>query len=323
MRRWTGSEASGFSSTTPATPGWTASPPYAPSSKPTQPSGIGTSGSISIGVMNCTRAALPSMISRNGGRIITVVSDAARYGDAFLAPYAAAKAGAAGFCRSIAREVGRYNITVNCVALAPYGPRPRRGPTPTRRANVEREQQQLKKYIIRRKGEPEDAAGLVGFLAGPSASWITGQTYPVNGGYSFEPVRDPTVSRYARHDGMVLLAAPGRLTTTTATCGGHRNSDHQISSQPGCDRWHRRHRVFQGLRGQRVLAGGPSGEGCGGRRRARSRKTSTDWRHSGPMTRWHRIFWLLRWASRASVGMWTSSWVEASRCRYSDKRRWP
>jgi 3-oxoacyl-[acyl-carrier protein] reductase len=49
---------------------------------------------------------------------------------------------------------------------------------------VEREQQQLKKYIIRRKGEPEDAAGLVAFLASPSASWITGQTYPINGGYS-------------------------------------------------------------------------------------------------------------------------------------------
>ncbi len=138
-----------------------------------------------FGVMNCTRAALPSMIDRNGGRIITIVSDAARYGDAFLAPYAAAKAGAAGFCRSIAREVGRYNITVNCVALGTI-----RTPTTTRAdadspAHLEREQQQLKKYVIRRKGEPEDVAGLVGFLAGPSASWITGQTYPVNGGYSF------------------------------------------------------------------------------------------------------------------------------------------
>jgi NAD(P)-dependent dehydrogenase (short-subunit alcohol dehydrogenase family) len=137
------------------------------------------------GVMNCTRAALPSMISRNGGRIITVVSDAARYGDAFLAPYAAAKAGASGFCRSIAREVGRYNITVNCVALGTIRTPTTSRPDADSPENVEREKQQLKKYIIRRKGEPEDVAGLVGFLAGPSASWITGQTYPVNGGYSF------------------------------------------------------------------------------------------------------------------------------------------
>jgi 3-oxoacyl-[acyl-carrier protein] reductase len=136
------------------------------------------------GVMNCTRAALPSMISRNGGRIITVISDAARYGDAFLAPYAAAKAGAAGFCRSIAREVGRYNITVNCVALGTIRTPTTMRPDADSPANVEREQQQLKKYIIRRKGEPEDAAGLVAFLASPSASWITGQTYPINGGYS-------------------------------------------------------------------------------------------------------------------------------------------
>jgi NAD(P)-dependent dehydrogenase (short-subunit alcohol dehydrogenase family) len=137
------------------------------------------------GVMNCTRAALPSMISRNGGRIITVVSDAARYGDAFLAPYAAAKAGASGFCRSIAREVGRYNITVNCVALGTIRTPTTSRPDADSPENVEREKQQLKKYIIRRKGEPEDVAGLVGFLAGPAASWITGQTYPVNGGYSF------------------------------------------------------------------------------------------------------------------------------------------
>ena len=58
------------------------------------------------GVMNCTRAALPAMMERTGGRVVTIVSDAARYGDAYLAPYAAAKAGAAGFSRSIAREVG-------------------------------------------------------------------------------------------------------------------------------------------------------------------------------------------------------------------------
>ena len=137
------------------------------------------------GVMNCTRAALPGMIERAHGRIVTIVSDAGRYGDANLAPYAAAKAGAAGFCRSIAREVGRYGITVNCVALGTIN-------TPTTAgargdaapAASPKTDEQLKKYIIRRRGEPEDVAGLVAYLASPLASWITGQTYPVNGGYT-------------------------------------------------------------------------------------------------------------------------------------------
>jgi 3-oxoacyl-[acyl-carrier protein] reductase len=69
------------------------------------------------GVMHCTRAVLPSMIALQHGRIITIVSDAGRAGEANMAPYAAAKAGAAGFSRSIAREVGRYGITVNNVSL--------------------------------------------------------------------------------------------------------------------------------------------------------------------------------------------------------------
>jgi 3-oxoacyl-[acyl-carrier protein] reductase len=140
-----------------------------------------------FGVMHCTRAVLPGMIGRPGGRIVTIVSDAARYGDAYLAPYAAAKAGAAGFCRSVAREVGRYQITVNCVALgtvrSPTTERPDADPE-AMAAQAAREEQQLKKYIIRRRGEPDDVAGLVVYLASPFASWITGQTYPVNGGYT-------------------------------------------------------------------------------------------------------------------------------------------
>ena len=134
------------------------------------------------GVMHCTRAALPGMIERTDGRIITVVSDAGRTGDAHLAPYAAAKAGAAGFSRSVAREVGRYGITVNCVALGTILPP---GIDAAHDGEDEPSRKMLNRYVIRRRGLPEDVAGLVTYLASPAAAWITGQTYPVNGGYSF------------------------------------------------------------------------------------------------------------------------------------------
>jgi 3-oxoacyl-[acyl-carrier protein] reductase len=134
------------------------------------------------GVMHCTRAVLPDMIALGEGRIVTVVSDAGRYGDVNLAPYAAAKAGAAGFCRSVAREVGRHGITVNCVALGTIRtPTTGMGTDPQSEAQLKRA---LSQYIIRRRGEPEDVAGMVTYLVSPLASWITGQTYPVNGGYT-------------------------------------------------------------------------------------------------------------------------------------------
>jgi NAD(P)-dependent dehydrogenase (short-subunit alcohol dehydrogenase family) len=129
------------------------------------------------GVMHCTRAALPAMIGSGWGRIVTVVSDAARTGEPLMAAYSAAKAGAAGFCRSVAREVARHGVTVNCVALGTM--RVEAGPGSAAQEKV------VQRYPIRRAGLPEDVSTLVALLASDAASWITGQTIPVNGGLSF------------------------------------------------------------------------------------------------------------------------------------------
>lgn len=135
------------------------------------------------GVMNCTAAVIPGMIARQApGRLVTIISDAGRWGDAGLEPYAAAKAGAAGFTRSCARSLGRYQITANCVAIALTA-------TPaverTLKGDPERLKRQMEKYIIRRPGRPDDIANMVLFLASDASSWITGQVYPVNGGFTF------------------------------------------------------------------------------------------------------------------------------------------
>jgi NAD(P)-dependent dehydrogenase (short-subunit alcohol dehydrogenase family) len=138
-----------------------------------------------FGVMHCTRAALPAMITNEWGRIVTIVSDAGRYGTSKVAPYAAAKAGAAGFCRSIAREVGRHAITVNCVSLSTIETPTTERPFPATPEEEEARRARMKPYVIRRRGTPDDVAGMVTFLASEHASWITGQTYAVNGGFTF------------------------------------------------------------------------------------------------------------------------------------------
>ncbi len=133
-----------------------------------------------FGVLNCSRVFLPDMVSVERGSIVNIISDAGRVGEPGLEVYSGAKAGAAGFTRSLARSVGRFNIRANCVAIATTR-------TPTTSAFVDNEviaQKALSKYVIRRFGEPQDIANMVTFLAADAASsWITGQTYPVNGGF--------------------------------------------------------------------------------------------------------------------------------------------
>lgn len=135
------------------------------------------------GVMNCVSAVIPGMIARQApGRIVTIISDASRWGDSGLEIYAGAKAGAAGFMRSVARTLGRHQITANCVAIALTAT-----PAVERRlkGDPERLKRTLEKYVIRRPGRPDDVANMALFLASDASSWITGQVYPVNGGFTF------------------------------------------------------------------------------------------------------------------------------------------
>ena len=132
-----------------------------------------------LGVMHVTRAALPSMIARHRGRVVTIVSDSSRTGDANLAAYAAAKAGAAGLTRSVAREVARHGITCNSIALGSINQ--------TERPHEDEERDLgwlIKRYPIRRRGLPSDVANLALFLASDLSPWLTGQTIPLNGGLS-------------------------------------------------------------------------------------------------------------------------------------------
>ena len=132
------------------------------------------------GVMLATRAVLGGMVERGRGRIITVISDAGRVGEPDLVVYSGAKAGAAGFMRAVAKAAGPHGVTANCVALGGIRT-PAIEPLLQDAAFVKR---LLRAYPIGRLGEPSDAAAMIAFLASEAASWITGQTYPINGGYS-------------------------------------------------------------------------------------------------------------------------------------------
>ncbi|MTD57024.1 SDR family NAD(P)-dependent oxidoreductase [Amycolatopsis pithecellobii] len=138
-------------------------------------------GTNLYGVLNTTRATVPGMVERGYGRVVTVISDAGRVGEPHLVVYSGAKAGAAGFTRGLAKAVGRHGITANCVSLGPV----RTPGVATATEDADQVKAMLRNYVVRRLGEPADPANLILFLASGEASWITGQTYPVNGGYSF------------------------------------------------------------------------------------------------------------------------------------------
>ncbi len=127
----------------------------------------------------CTRAVINKMIDQKYGKIVNIVSDAGRVGEPNIPVYSAAKAGAIGFSRALAKDVGKYGINVNCVALSTT-----KTPLIAGLLTPEVEAKMIKSYPLRRLGMPEDPAYAVTFLASDFASFITGQVLPVNGGYA-------------------------------------------------------------------------------------------------------------------------------------------
>ncbi len=127
-------------------------------------------------VFRLSRAVLRAMMKARYGRIINMSSVVGAMGNRGQTNYAAAKAGIFGFSKSLAREVGSRNITVNCVA-------PGFIDTDMTRTLVDELQQNLIQHVpLGRLGRPEEVASAVAFLASSAAGYITGTTLHVNGG---------------------------------------------------------------------------------------------------------------------------------------------
>lgn len=131
------------------------------------------------GALNCCHAVAPHMIAQNGGRIISLVGDSSRIGEANLALAATARGGTIALGKSLARELGRSNVCVNTISL---------GLVQTSHSDPEflakNMDKIVKAYPLRRIGQVGDVAPMVAFLASDAASWVTGQVISVNGGFS-------------------------------------------------------------------------------------------------------------------------------------------
>lgn len=127
----------------------------------------------------CTRQVVPDMREKKSGKVVSIASDTAFFGDNSMVDYAAAKAGVIGFTRGLARELGPFNVNVNAVAP---------GPTLTRALSWQGDER-LKKMVagipLGRLGDPKEIANVVNFLASDESSFITGQVIAVNGGRLF------------------------------------------------------------------------------------------------------------------------------------------
>jgi len=131
------------------------------------------------GTLHLTQALLPAMIAAGKGKIVNVSSDAGRVGSSGETTYAAAKGGVIAFTKSLAREVARNAINVNCVCPGPTD-------TPMLQTRPEKLREAFLKAIpFRRFAKPQEIADAIVFFAGPRSDYITGQVMSVSGGLTF------------------------------------------------------------------------------------------------------------------------------------------
>jgi 2-hydroxycyclohexanecarboxyl-CoA dehydrogenase len=129
-----------------------------------------------MGAIRLTRALLPPMVEARAGKIVNISSDAGRVGSTGETVYAAAKGGVIAFTKSLAREMARYQINVNCVCPGPTD-------TPLFQHQPERMREALTRAIpFRRIAQPHEIAEAVMFFLGPRSDYITGQVLSVSGG---------------------------------------------------------------------------------------------------------------------------------------------
>ncbi|MDD9961298.1 MAG: glucose 1-dehydrogenase [Gammaproteobacteria bacterium] len=135
-----------------------------------------------LGPINMHHSVLSRMASRNQGVVVTIASDAGRVGSSGQAVYSACKGGMIAFTKTMAREMMRHGILLNCVCP---------GPTDTPMLQAFQEEGELGQKVydglkrampMRRLGEPEDIPGIVAFLASDDAKFVTGQVISVSGG---------------------------------------------------------------------------------------------------------------------------------------------
>ena len=132
----------------------------------------------------CTRAVVPGMKERGWGRIVNISSGAGRTVSLTgIQAYASAKAGQIGFTRQMAHELGRFGITVNCIAPGFILSNPT---TERQWASYGEEGQRalVDQIAMRRLGRPEDIANGVRFFVSERSSWVTGQTISIDGGHA-------------------------------------------------------------------------------------------------------------------------------------------
>ncbi len=132
------------------------------------------------GLFFCCRAVLPTMRAQQSGKIITIASGTVFAGAPGRIHYVTSKAATIGFTRTLAREVGEYNINVNC--LAPGNTLSEENPTDQM---IKFRESSVELRALKRIQVPDDVVGAMLFLASPLSDFITGQTINVDGGISF------------------------------------------------------------------------------------------------------------------------------------------